>query len=101
MFSSSVMSAMWVSFNKSPIIIVDWEVSAHFDDRLAESGLNVPAEDVDILTVLHEVDGINPQWKNDLKASCMVVLNLQEFEVREGVADIIFSGLKVALDQIQ
>jgi hypothetical protein len=69
-------------------------LSAHFDKK--SSGQNLA-----VMTVADEVNGINPGFKYDFERSRVVLLNFKEGEFRKSFFNILLNGVEIALDEIE
>jgi hypothetical protein len=69
-------------------------LSAHLDKE-------PPCEYLFIEAVPNEIDGVNSSFKYNFEGSGVVLLDLDEMEVGEGLFNILLNCIEVALDEVE
>ena len=78
----------------SPVLSVLLVLTTHLDKET--SGQNFLVE-----LLLDEINGVDLGLKDDLKGTWIVLLDLDKLVVREGLFDIFFDSVEVALDEVE
>ena len=66
----------------------------------AELDVEAAGEDLAVVAVADEVDGVDLHLQHHLEGARVVVLDFDEAELWEGLLHILLSGVEVALDEI-
>jgi hypothetical protein len=70
------------------------ELSSHFDEESS-------VENLLVVMVSDEVDGIDSHLKDNFERSWVVIFNFDEIEFGESFSDVVFCGIEITLDQVE